>query len=103
MNTAPNPRIGLEHVLPAPDRISIVDFNTQALRSTIQLQPGDEPGRSVEDAQKHVHVALLDLKIGKPDIRPIVAIVGAATTQEITNVAGSRVVHRSAGSWLRSM
>ena len=43
---------------PERDRISIVDLNTRLLRQTIELQPGDEPGRSVEDAQKHVHVAL---------------------------------------------
>jgi len=42
---------------PERDRISIVDLNTFAVR-TIDLQAGDEPGRSVEDAQKHVHVAL---------------------------------------------
>jgi DNA-binding beta-propeller fold protein YncE len=43
---------------PERDRVSIVDLNSLALRSTVELQPGDEPGRSVEDAQKHVHVAL---------------------------------------------
>jgi hypothetical protein len=43
---------------PERDRISIVDLNTLSLRHTIALQPGDEPGRSVEDGQKHVHVAL---------------------------------------------
>ncbi|MEI9951882.1 MAG: cytochrome-c peroxidase [Pseudomonadota bacterium] len=43
---------------PERDRISIVDLNTLSLRQTITLQPGDEPGRSVEDGQKHIHVAL---------------------------------------------
>ena len=43
---------------PERDQISIVDLGTLAVRYTIALQPGDEPGRSVEDAQKHVHVAL---------------------------------------------
>jgi hypothetical protein len=43
---------------PERDRISIVDLATLSLRHTIDLQPGDEPGRSVEDGQKHVHVAL---------------------------------------------
>jgi mono/diheme cytochrome c family protein len=43
---------------PDRDRISIVDLKTLAVRSTIALQAGDEPGRSVEDGQKHVHVAL---------------------------------------------
>ena len=43
---------------PERDRISVVDLASLSLRHTIQLMPGDEPGRSVEDAQKHVHVAL---------------------------------------------
>jgi len=43
---------------PERDRISIVDLSTLKLRSTITLTLGDEPGRSVEDGQKHVHVAL---------------------------------------------
>jgi len=43
---------------PERDRISIVDLSARTLRYTIALKPGDEPGRSVEDAQKHVHVAL---------------------------------------------
>jgi len=43
---------------PERDRISIVDLSTLGVRSTITLQAGDEPGRSVEDGQKHVHVAL---------------------------------------------
>src|SRR4051812_39488426 len=43
---------------PERDRISVVDLASLTLRHTIDLQPGDEPGRSVEDGQKHVHVAL---------------------------------------------
>jgi len=43
---------------PERDRISLVDLSTKVLKTTIELQPGDEPGRSVEDAQKHVHIAL---------------------------------------------
>ncbi len=43
---------------PERDRISIVDLATLSLRTTVQLQAGDEPGRSIEDGQKHVHVAL---------------------------------------------
>ena len=42
---------------PERDRISIVDLNSSAVR-TIALQAGDEPGRIVEDSQRHVHVAL---------------------------------------------
>jgi len=43
---------------PERDRITIVDLSTLSIRNTINLTAGDEPGRSVEDAQKHVHVAL---------------------------------------------
>lgn len=43
---------------PERDRISIVDLASLSLRHTIELQSGDEPGRSVEDGQKHIHVAL---------------------------------------------
>jgi len=43
---------------PERDRISIVDLSTLSLRHTIELEPGDEPGRSVEDGQKQIHVAL---------------------------------------------
>lgn len=43
---------------PERDRVSIVNLSKLALAYTVELQPGDEPGRSVEDAQKHVHVAL---------------------------------------------
>jgi hypothetical protein len=43
---------------PERDRISVVDLSSLSLRHTIALLPGDEPGRSVEDAQKHIHVAL---------------------------------------------
>jgi hypothetical protein len=43
---------------PERDRISVVDLTSLSLRHTVALLPGDEPGRSVEDAQKHIHVAL---------------------------------------------
>jgi mono/diheme cytochrome c family protein len=43
---------------PDRDRVSIVDLTTFAVRQTIALQAGDEPGRSVEDGSKRVHVAL---------------------------------------------
>jgi Cytochrome c len=43
---------------PERDRISVVDLRAFVLRGTIQLEPGDEPGRGVEDAQHLVHVAL---------------------------------------------
>lgn len=43
---------------PDRDRISIVDLALRSVSHTIELSPGDEPGRSVEDSQKLVHVAL---------------------------------------------
>jgi len=43
---------------PDRDRISIVELASRRVAHTIELSPGDEPGRSVEDDQKHVHVAL---------------------------------------------
>lgn len=43
-----------------PDRDSIVvaDLDTASLVGTIALEPGDEPGRLLEDDGGHVHVAL---------------------------------------------
>jgi hypothetical protein len=43
---------------PDRDRIYVVDLKTRALRAQIDLAPGDEPGRVVEDGAGHVHVAL---------------------------------------------
>ncbi len=43
---------------PDRDRVSLVDLDSLSVRYTIELQPGDEPGRSVEDGQKRIHVAL---------------------------------------------
>src|ERR1041384_3441498 len=43
---------------PSRDTLSIVALGSLTVRNTISLQPGDEPGRSVEDAEHHVHVAL---------------------------------------------
>jgi mono/diheme cytochrome c family protein len=43
---------------PDRDSVTIVDLTTFAVRQTIALQAGDEPGRSVEDGNKRVHVAL---------------------------------------------
>ena len=40
------------------DLVTIVALPSFVVRSTIALQAGDEPGRSIEDADKHVHVAL---------------------------------------------
>jgi len=43
---------------PDRDMVWVVDLAGQAVIHSIQLQPGDEPGRLVEDAAGHVHVAL---------------------------------------------
>jgi len=43
---------------PDRDRVSIVDLKPPRLASTVALEPGDEPGRTVEDASGHVHVVL---------------------------------------------
>ena len=43
---------------PDRDSVSIVDLTSFAVRQTIALQPGDEPGRSTEDSNKRVYVAL---------------------------------------------
>jgi mono/diheme cytochrome c family protein len=43
---------------PDRDQVYLVDLSTSALRATIALQRGDEPGRSVEDGAGRVHVVL---------------------------------------------
>jgi hypothetical protein len=43
---------------PDRDRVSIVDLSSFSVVGNVALEPGDEPGRAVEDAQKRVHVAL---------------------------------------------
>ena len=43
---------------PERDSIVIADLASGTLRGTIALEPGDEPGRLVEDAAGRVHVAL---------------------------------------------
>jgi DNA-binding beta-propeller fold protein YncE/mono/diheme cytochrome c family protein len=43
---------------PERDTVSLVDLNGLTVRQTVALQPGDEPGRSVEDADKRIHVVL---------------------------------------------
>ncbi|MFI5308828.1 MAG: hypothetical protein ACHQ53_15835, partial [Polyangiales bacterium] len=43
---------------PERDRISIVDLRTEVLARNIELMPGDEPGRIIEDDMHRVHVAL---------------------------------------------
>jgi mono/diheme cytochrome c family protein len=40
------------------DQVYVVDLGTGKLANTIALQPGDEPGRVVEDASGRIHVAL---------------------------------------------
>src|SRR4051794_20451409 len=43
---------------PDRDQVYIVDLSTNAVRATVALQAGDEPGRLVEDGAGQVHVAL---------------------------------------------
>ncbi len=43
---------------PERDQISFVDFGAGTVTAKVALQPGDEPGRAVEDAAGNVHVAL---------------------------------------------
>jgi hypothetical protein len=43
---------------PERDQVSIVDVYAQLLLGRVALQPGDEPGRLVEDGARRVHVAL---------------------------------------------
>jgi len=43
---------------PDRDAIYVVDLTSRTLAQTIALQPGDEPGRLVEDGAGRVHVAL---------------------------------------------
>jgi hypothetical protein len=43
---------------PDRDQVFVVDLATRALRATVALMAGDEPGRLVEDGQGLVHVAL---------------------------------------------
>lgn len=43
---------------PDRDAVYVVDVSAKKLLFTTALQPGDEPGRLVEDAAGHVHVAL---------------------------------------------
>jgi mono/diheme cytochrome c family protein len=43
---------------PERDTISVVDLSTLAIRQTIQLEAGDEPGRAVEDSDHFAHVVL---------------------------------------------
>jgi hypothetical protein len=43
---------------PERDQVSFVDFGGGKVTAQVALQPGDEPGRAVEDAAGLVHVAL---------------------------------------------
>jgi hypothetical protein len=43
---------------PDRDAIYVVDMETRTLAFTVQLKPGDEPGRLAEDGAGRVHVAL---------------------------------------------
>ena len=43
---------------PERDQVYFVDLTTNALRATVKLNPGDEPGRAIADDAGRVHVAL---------------------------------------------
>jgi DNA-binding beta-propeller fold protein YncE/mono/diheme cytochrome c family protein len=43
---------------PDRDRVYVVDLSARAVTATVPLEPGDEPGRVIEDAAGRVHVAL---------------------------------------------
>ena len=43
---------------PDRDAIYVVDLSSRTVTQTIALEPGDEPGRLVQDAAGRVHVAL---------------------------------------------
>jgi mono/diheme cytochrome c family protein len=43
---------------PDRDQVYVVDLGGRALAATVHLEPGDEPGRSVQDAAGLVHLAL---------------------------------------------
>ncbi|HVY40983.1 MAG TPA: hypothetical protein VHM31_23750 [Polyangia bacterium] len=43
---------------PDRDTVYVVDLPSRTVKQTITLQPGDEPGRLVQDAAGRVHVAL---------------------------------------------
>jgi cytochrome c len=43
---------------PDRDRVYLIDLASRAVTATVHLQPGDEPGRLVEDAAGRLHVAL---------------------------------------------
>lgn len=58
---------------PERDRVTIVDMRMLAVRATVDLAAGDEPGRVVEGAQKQVYVALR----GSGSIASIDATTGA--------------------------
>ena len=67
---------------PARDRVLVVDLATRELARTVDLEPGDEPGRVIEDASGRIHVALrrggalvtlADPSAAEPVRRPICA------------------------------
>lgn len=43
---------------PGADKVMIVDVAQRTMLAEVQLQPGDEPGRLVEDGNGRIHVAL---------------------------------------------
>jgi hypothetical protein len=56
------------------------------------IEPIPDRSNAAWRCRKHVDIALLDLKIGNPDISPVVAVICAAATHEITNLAARIMV-----------
>jgi mono/diheme cytochrome c family protein len=94
------------------DRIWVVDLKAHALVSEIPLQPGDEPGRIVEDAQGRAHVVLrggggvatVDLTAGRVVARtPVCAAprgIAYESARDLVHVAcaGGELLSFAAGS-----
>src|SRR6202020_527552 len=62
---------------PGRDGVYIFDLASQVRKFTVSLQPGDEPGRLVEDGAGRIHVALR----GSGMLATIDPALGAVTTR----------------------
>jgi len=72
---------------PDHDQLFVVDLDRPSITATIALEPGDEPGRSAEDAAGRVHVALR----------------GGASVITIDPVAGTLIGRRQVCSYPRGI
>jgi mono/diheme cytochrome c family protein len=62
---------------PERDMVSVIDLASFSLRHTVALQPGDQPGRITEDAERRVHVVLR----GAGAVASIDPLTGAVTNR----------------------